>query len=446
MAMTVEIEIIETPALGDRSYLVHDGGAAVVVDPQRDVDRILAAAGRLGVRITHVAETHVHNDYVSGGLALARLTGAEYLVAAAESVAFDRVPVSGGDEIAVSEGLRLRVVATPGHTFHHVSYVVLDDGVPVGVCTGGSLLYGSAGRTDLLGAGHARTLAERQHESAARLAALLPDTAAIWPTHGFGSFCSPVAPDVDASTLGRERRANPALRLPAGAFADWLLAGLGEYPAYYAHMGARNAAGAGPIDLTPPRYADGDELRARIAAGEWVVDLRSRKAYAYRHLAGTLSFGLDGPFSTWLGWLLPAGAPVTLLGETAGQIAEAQRQLARIGVDRPAAAARPEFAAGRSLRTATFADLARVRPPYVLDVRRDDEWRAGHLAGARHLPLPRLAERAAALPDGEIWVHCAAGYRAAAAAGLLARAGHQRVVLVDDDWSAAGDVGLPIVL
>ncbi len=441
----MDIEIVETPALGDRSYLVHDGRTAVVIDPQRDIDRILALAGRLGVRITHVAETHLHNDYVSGGLALARVTGAEYLVAAAETVAFDRVGVAGGDEVAVSDQLRLRVVATPGHTFHHLAYVILENGRPVGVCTGGSLLYGSAGRTDLLGAAHARTLAGRQHESAHRLASQLPDATAIWPTHGFGSFCSPFAPDADESTIGRERQANPALRLPAGAFVEQLLTGLGEYPAYYAHMGARNAAGAGLIDLTPVRYAGPDELRARTAAGEWVVDLRPRKAYAYRHLAGSLSFGLDGAFATWLGWLLPAGEPVTLLGDTPEQVAEAQRQLARIGVDRPAAAALPDFSAGTSLRTATFADLARVRPPYVLDVRRDDEWAAGHLEGVRHVPLPHLAERAAGLPSGEIWVHCAAGYRAAAAAGLLTRAGHHRVVLIDDDWSAAGGAGLPIV-
>ena len=117
----VDVEVVETSSLGDRSYLAHDGQIAVVIDPQRDIDRVLALAGRLGVRITHVAETHLHNDYVSGGLALARLTGAQYLVAAADTVSFDRQAVSDGEEIALSPRLRLAVVGTPGHTFHHLS-------------------------------------------------------------------------------------------------------------------------------------------------------------------------------------------------------------------------------------------------------------------------------------------------------------------------------------
>ena len=260
-------------------------------------------------------------------------------------------------------------MATPGHTYHHLSYVVSEDDRPAGVCTGGSLLFGTTGRTDLLGEQHTHPLALQQHASAHRLADLLPDGAAIWPTHGFGSFCSATPPDADASTIGREKRANPALRLQPAAFVTQLLAGLGAYPAYYAHMGARNAAGADLIDLTPPARADAGSLRERIEAGEWVVDLRSRKAFAYRHLIGTLSFGIDGSLATWLGWALPPGVPLTLLGESPQQIATAQRELARIGIDRPAAAATgtPEDWATTPTdltesRTATFADLAADRP------------------------------------------------------------------------------------
>ncbi|WP_412735156.1 MBL fold metallo-hydrolase [Krasilnikovia sp. MM14-A1259] len=452
--MAIGIAVVETSSLGDRTYLVHDGDVAAVVDPQRDIDRVLLLAGRLGVTITHVAETHLHNDYVSGGLALARLTGAAYLVAGPEHVAFDRVAVADGDEIAISDALRLRVLATPGHTFHHVSYVVLADGAPVAVCTGGSLLYGTTGRTDLLGARHTRTLAAHQHASARKLAAQLPAHAAVWPTHGFGSFCSAAAPDADSSTIGREREVNPALRLGVAQFVTRLLAGLGDYPAYYAHMGVRNASGAAPIDLSHPPVAGPDELHERITAGQWVVDLRPRKAFAYRHLAGTLSFGLDGSLATWLGWLLPPGASPTLLGESGAQIAAAQRELARIGVDRPAAAATgaPEdWAGGHDLRlsalaAATFADLAAAYAGLdgrVIDVRGRHEWAAGHLEGAVHVPLPGLADRLAGLPDGTLWVHCAAGYRAAAAASLLARAGRS-VVHVDDGWASAAAAGLPV--
>ncbi|TYB34153.1 MBL fold metallo-hydrolase, partial [Micromonospora sp. AP08] len=170
--MAVEVSVIATSSLGDRSYLASDGQVAIVVDPQRDIDRIMYLAGEKGVRVTHVVETHVHNDYVSGGLELARVTGARYLVAAADEVGFDRVPVCDGDQVAVSDGVRLRVIGTPGHTFHHLSYV-LDEATdggwrPAGVFTGGSLLFGTTGRTDLLGERHAHELAHHQHASARR--------------------------------------------------------------------------------------------------------------------------------------------------------------------------------------------------------------------------------------------------------------------------------------
>ena len=174
-AAVIEIIAVDTPTLGDRSYLAHDGSAAVVIDPQRDIDRVLDLAGRRGVTITHVFETHLHNDYVTGGLALAAATGAAYHVNAADSVAFDRVPVSDGDVIEVSPSLRVRVLATPGHTFTHLSYVLEAAGQPPVVFTGGSLLYGSTGRPDLLGAAHTGALARAQYASAQRVAGVLPE-------------------------------------------------------------------------------------------------------------------------------------------------------------------------------------------------------------------------------------------------------------------------------
>ncbi|MFI0448197.1 rhodanese-like domain-containing protein [Actinomadura sp. 6N118] len=462
MMNTIHVEVVETSSLGDRSYLAHDGRVALVVDPQRDIDRVLALAGRLGVRITHVAETHIHNDYVSGGLALAKVTGSAYLVAGADEVGFDLVAVADGDTVAVSEAMRLAVVATPGHTFHHLSYVLESADGPAGVFTGGSLLFGTTGRTDLLGHQHAHTLAHQQHASARRLADLLPDGAQIWPTHGFGSFCSASQSDALASTIGRERTANPVLRLEADDFVTQTLAGLDAFPAYYAHMGARNSVGADLIDLTPVQAADVDQLQARIQAGEWVVDLRSRKAFAQRHLAGTLSFGLDGPMSTWLGWMAPWGAPITLLGEGPEQIAAAQRELARIGIDRPAAAATGgpvQWAGGDQARlgeltTASFTDLAAAQaghashglpaPDVLMDVRMGNEWKAGHIAGALHIPLPDLPRRLNEVPAGTVWVHCGSGYRAAAAASLLAAHPDRTVVHIDDNYADAADAGLTI--
>lgn len=463
--MTFNVSVLATSSLGDRSYLASDGQVAVVVDPQRDIDRILYLAGAAKVRITHVVETHIHNDYVSGGLDLARVTGAHYLVAAAERAEFEHLPVTDGDTLAVSDTMRLRVAATPGHTFHHLSYILdhANDGDwrPAGVFTGGSLLFGTTGRTDLLGQQHAHELAHHQHTSARRLADLLPDGAEVWPTHGFGSFCSASQTDAPESTIGREKGVNPVLRLAADDFITEALSGLDAYPAYYAHMGVTNLNGPAPVNLTPVARADAAALRRRVNAGEWVVDLRHRRAYAASHLAGTVSLGLDGAMSTWLGWLISWGAPVTLLAETSAQIAEAQRELARIGIDRPAGQATGEAARWaadreqlRKLPLADFAALAAARagrlptglptPDVVLDVRMANEWTAGHIADAVHLPLPELPRRLADLPTGAVWVHCGSGYRATAAGSLLANAGRD-VVVIDDRFAAAEAAGIPLI-
>lgn len=444
---------IDTASLGDRSYLVHDGRVAFAVDPQRDIDRVLDLAAADGVTITHVFETHVHNDYITGGPALAAATGAAYHVNADDPVAVDRVPVRDGDVITVGDSMRVRARATPGHTFTHLAYLLEHDGREVAAFTGGSLLYGSVGRPDLLGPAHTDALVHHQYASANILAAELPDAAAIYPTHGFGSFCAATQSEAGSSTIGAEKRANPALTKPERQFVADLLAGLDAWPAYYTHMAPANAAGPAAPDLSPPERADAEQLRKRLTDGEWVVDLRNRVAFAAGHVAGTLNFGLDGGFATYLGWLIPWGTPLTLLGETPEQVAEAQRELVRIGIDRPAAHAtgRPaDWATGGNLSSfprATFVDLAQVRhhrPIVVLDNRRNLEWAEAHIDGAVHIPLHDLPGRVDEIPRGEVWVHCATGYRASVAASILAAAG-RHVVAVDDEFDRAADAGLPVV-
>ena len=444
---------IDTPTLGDRSYLVHDGRVAFVVDPQRDIDRVLGLAGSLGVQIRHVFETHIHNDYVTGGLALAHATGAAYHVNAEDPVSFDRVPVRDGDAVDVSPALSVKVLSTPGHTLTHLSFGLFADGNPVGVFTGGSLLFGSTGRPDLLGPDHTNDLVHAQYRSAQRLASELPDAAQLFPTHGFGSFCSATQTDGTPSTIGAEKRVNPALTLDEMRYVEDLLAGLDAYPTYYAHMGPANlSAPADGPDLSFPARSDATELRGRIEAGEWVVDLRGRSAFAAGHAGGTLSFGLDGQFATYLGWMIPWGTPITLLGETPDQVTEAQRELVRIGIDRPAAAAvgtAQDWAGDHPLETltlSTFAELRAARAErdvVVLDVRRNLEWAEGHVVGSVHVPLHELAQRLDEVPAGEVWVHCRSGYRASVAASVLAAAGRQ-VVAVDDEFDNAGRVGMDV--
>lgn len=447
---------LDTPTLGDRSYLAHDGQVALVIDPQRDIDRVLELARETGVRITHVFETHLHNDYLTGGLALAEATGAAYHVNAADDVAFDRDPVRDGDVIEISPSMRVQVLATPGHTLHHLAYALETgsdvDAEIVGVFTGGSLLYGATGRPDLLGPEHTHELLHHQFNSAQRLARL-PDDAAVLPTHGFGSFCAAGSTGgAKASTIGTEKQVNPVLTERESDWAASILAGLDDYPAYYVHMMPGNSAGPSGPDLSAPQRADAPTIAARLADREWVVDLRTRTAFAAGHVTGTLNFGLDGQFATYLGWLIPWGTPLTLLGESPEQVAEAQRELTRIGIDRPAGAATGEPSDWTdqplgSFPRATFADLEQVRhhrAVAVLDVRRASEYAAGHIRGAVNIPLHELLGRVDDVPDGEVWVHCAGGYRASIAASVLA-AHDGRVVAVDDSFAEhAAASGLPV--
>ena len=459
------IVVIETPSLGDRSYLAHDGEVAVVVDPQRDVDRVLAVAEAERVRITHVFETHIHNDYVTGGLALARATGADYVVSEGEAVAFERVPAKDGSTFATGR-LVVTALATPGHTQHHLAYALgtvtagetgetgesAGASEPVAVFTGGSMLFGAVGRTDLLGPGLTDELTRAQYHSVRRLAAELPRHVAVHPTHGFGSFCSATETSGTSSTIGDERRTNVATTTEdEDAFVERLVSGLGAYPRYYAHMGPANLAGPGAPRLELPDEVDAAELRSRVDRGEWVVDLRERRAFARRHVTGTISVELGDLFATFLGWTMTWGTPLTLLGDSAEMVAGAQRELVRIGIDEIAGHATggpDELGGGRvsGYAVATFDELRAVLGKdgvTVLDVRRPEEWREGHLDGALYVPFYELEARVHELPDTETWVHCAGGFRASISASILHRAGHA-TVLVDDDFTRAGEIGLPL--
>lgn len=233
---------IRTPGLGDATYLLTHEGIGVLVDPQRDVTRFLAAADDAGVRLRYVLETHIHNDYISGGREAARRAGADLVVPAGAGVAFEHVPAFHLEEFGEGN-LAIRPLHTPGHTPEHISYLVLIDGHPTALFSGGSLLVGSAGRTDLLGDERAWQLALAQYRSVQRLAQL-PDETELYPTHGEGSFCTASGAGRATSTIGLERRENSVLHHPdARAFAEAQLAGLQPYPTYYAQMGPANLFG-----------------------------------------------------------------------------------------------------------------------------------------------------------------------------------------------------------
>jgi hydroxyacylglutathione hydrolase len=446
----LDIRIVETPGLGDRSYVVTDGTVAVVIDPQRDIDRILDAVG--DVAVTHVFETHIHNDYVTGGLALAQRCDATYVVNADDPVDFDRHGARDGDVISTGS-LQVTAIHTPGHTPTHLSYAVAVDEQPAAVFTGGSVLYGAMGRTDLVDPELTEELTRAQHRSAHRLAEMLPDETEIYPTHGFGSFCSATETKGTESTIGKERQQNLALTKDEDDFVAELMAGLTAYPSYYAQMAPLNQAGPDEPDLDLPELVDPAALQHRLEHGEWVVDLRSRKAYAADHVRGTVSIELADPFATYLGWTVPWDAPLTLIGDSRDDVLDARRQLARIGIDHMAAAVgAPSVLAADgttvSYRRATFEDLAAERTErgdeiVVLDVRRPDEWHEHHIEGAVHIPFYDLRGRQDEVPDGEVWVHCKSGYRASIGASLMDCVG-RHVVLIDDDWDNAAPAGNPI--
>ncbi len=430
---------IRTPGLGDSSYLLTHAGLGVLVDPQRDVDRFLAAAHAAGVRLRYVLETHLHNDYVSGGREAARRSGAELVLPAGAGVAFPHTPAFHLEEFGEG-GLVIRPLHTPGHTPEHMSYLVQIEGQPVALFSGGSLLVGSAGRTDLLGPERAHQLAVLQYGSLQRLSRL-PEAVALLPTHGEGSFCTVSTAGRESSTIGIERRENPALAYPdAESFAVGQLAGLGPFPRYYAYMGRINLLGPPPMpDLQVPELTP---AQARALAGTaHVIDGRPRQDFAAGHIPGALGVELAEQFGVWVGWLVPFDAPLVLVLNPDQDVHEAVTQLARIGYDDVRGVLRGLDAwreAGLPLASFPIettaelaAALARGERPQVLDVRAPDEWRAGHLPGSVHRYLPDLVDGVPAEldPAAPVWVACASGHRAAIAAGLLEQHGYRPVLL-----------------
>ncbi|MGQ1799052.1 MBL fold metallo-hydrolase [Kocuria oceani] len=448
----MDVTVIDTPQLGDRSYLIHDGQVALVIDAQRDIDRVEALLEQAQVKLTHVAETHIHNDYITGGLVLAQKHGADYLVNAADDVSFERTPIADGQTVRVGE-LNVKAVATPGHTHHHLSFVVTH-GEEQAVFSGGSVLYGSVGRTDLLGSEHTVGLTHDQYASARRLAAEAQEKAALYPTHGFGSFCSSgPATGASESTLGEQIETNHVYTDPDEEhFVSELIVNLSAYPNYYVHMGPANAAGPTEPNLEVPDSLDPEELKARLEDGEWVVDLRHRVAYSSSHLKGTISFeyGNGASFTTFLGWVFPYDRQLTLVGSQE-DVENAIRDLSRIGIDSPDAALGedPEkLAPGATVSSyprVGWKEVLADRPAAetILDVRRAEEYEDSHITGAVNIPLHELLPRMDEVPAGKLWVHCGSGYRSGVAASLLERAGKDPVH-IDAMFADAADAGLPM--
>ena len=460
----MEIELFVTPGLGDNTYMVASDGQAALIDPQRDIDRFLEGAKSRSARISHILETHVHNDYLSGALSLHLATGAEIAAPKEGGYDFDFRPLEEGDEIEVGR-LRLVALATPGHTPEHLSYLVFSEreAEPMAIFTGGSLMVGGAGRTDLLGPDRSEDLTRSQFRSLRRIAKL-PGGIRILPTHGAGSFCGAGrSPKERTSTLEKELERNHALAVSdEDAFVAQQLSGLLAYPDYYGEMAPLNRRGVSGHPPLPPDGLTPQQVAALMEEGSWVVDARKRGAFAGGHIPGSINVELANDFASYVGWVLPFEASLVLVvPEPERKSAErAITDLFRIGYERVEGYVEGGMNAwtsgGREVRpypTGDVEDLCEalgegMDPSRIVDVRQKTEWDGGHIAGSRHIFVGDLPDRIGGLPFGEqLWVICASGHRSSLAASFLDREGHSvRLVSkggVEDLLSTCGSYPAP---
>ncbi|MFC5212949.1 MBL fold metallo-hydrolase [Streptomyces coerulescens] len=435
------IPLVDT-GLGNSAYLVDLGeGRALAVDASRDLRALRTEAERRGLTVAFAADTHLHADFLTGALQLAADDGATVLASAAGRRAFAHRALSDGDEVDLG-GLTLRALATPGHTDEHLSFLLLDGARELGVFTGGSLIVGSAARTDLLGADRALELARAQYRSLRRLARL-PDPTPVWPTHGAGSFCSAPPGAERTTTIGAEQRANALLTAPdEDTFVRLLLDGLGSYPAYFDRLAEANRRGPAVLDAAPslPELAPAD-VRRLLDTGAQVVDVRSVRDFAAGHIPGSLSVHLRDQFATWLGWLLPGDTPLVFVTAPGQDLAELAFQALKIGYERLCGRLTMDAwsADGGERETVELVEPGRIDDRAVLDVRQRSEWDAGHIPGALGIELGDLTGRADEAQAGTV-VHCAHGERAMTGASLLQRGGHRDVAVLvggPDDWAEA---------
>ncbi|HSU16445.1 MBL fold metallo-hydrolase [Longimicrobium sp.] len=447
-------------------------GEALVVDPNRDAEPYVDAAAREGLRITHVAETHIHADFVSGARELAQRTGAmpylsdeggdEWRYGWADEAG--AVRVKDGSRFMVGN-VRVDVMHTPGHTPEHVCFIVTDTAGadrPMGVFTGDFVFVGDVGRPDLLerAAQYAGTMeagARALFRSLQRFKAALPDWVQLWPAHGAGSACGKSLGAVPSTTLGYEKLFNRGLAEgDEDAFVRDVLAGQPEPPMYFAEMKRVNRDGPRVLGgFRAPRRLPSEQLAALAASGETVVDTRRGDAFAARHVPGTLSVPLGRSFLTWAGSIVPYGRPLWLVVEeecAAGTI----RDLAMIGLDDVAGCFPPEAvdaavrATGRAgsvdgVTADELAGRALAGAVETVDVRNSSEYTAGHLPGAANVPLGRLAEHLGELPrDRTLVVHCQGGARAGVAISLLKARGFSDVVHLQGDFAGWSREGRPV--
>jgi hydroxyacylglutathione hydrolase len=447
------------PSIAQASYMIgcQRTGEAIVIDANRDVDQYVDAAVQEGLRITHVTETHIHADYLSGSRELAQRTGASLCLSDEGDQDWkyqfkhDR-KLKEGDRIAIGN-IAIDVLHTPGHTPEHLTFLVTDGAAadrPIAAVTGDFLFVGDVGRPDLLE--RAANIKGTMEKGARVLWNSLQKFAAhdewlqIWPGHGAGSACGKGISSIPSSTLGYERRFNWAYGIKSEAeFVESVLAGQPEPPKYFATMKRLNRDIGGP---EPGGSVHGASYRPTpeevLATDSPVIDTRPAHEFADSHRHGAINIPLNGSFLTWAGWLIPYDKDFYLFTD---REAEVRRLLSLIGLQR-VAGVMPTGAArgGGEIRQASAQDVAsKLDSLTVVDVRSANEWGSGHIPGAVHIPLGYLADRTRELPtDRPIVVQCQSGGRSSIAASVLARMGFANVTNLSGGITAWAAAGLPI--
>lgn len=446
--------------LAHASYLIGSDGEAVVVDPQRDVQQYIDEAAARGLTIRYVLETHLHADFVSGHRELAERTGAEIVFGHRAGAEFPHRAVRDGDELRIGK-VTLRALETPGHTPEGISWLVIDGEVsdaPSKVLTGDTLFIGDVGRPDLAGSrGHsAEEMAGMLYESLHGKLLKLDDAVEVYPAHGAGSACGRNISSERSSTIGEQRRTNYAARpMSRDEFVRLMTTDLPEAPAYFSMDAEINRRGAGMLSNISVPALTPAETNKLVQQGALVLDVRDSTSFANGHVPASLNIGLRGSYAPWSGSLIDPSTRVILVADGKDEIDEAVMRLARVGLENVAGYLDGGIAAWNAagLELATTPQMsvdelndqlrARGRDLQVVDVRAVGEYTAGHLPGAKNVPLPDLESRLARELDPErpTAVVCAGGYRSAAAASLLERHGFTKIYNViggTSAWEGAG--------
>jgi hydroxyacylglutathione hydrolase len=454
--------------LAHASYMIGSEGEAAVVDPQRDVDIYLKAADEQNLKIQHIFETHLHADFVSGHKELAERTGAKIYIGAQANAEFPHVPLSDGVQVKVG-AVRVGVLETPGHTPESVCLTITDESdssetksvPPYAVLTGDTLFIGDVGRPDLSRSHTPLELAGLLYDSLHRKLLALPDAVLVYPAHGAGSLCGRAMRAERSSTIGQERLTNYALQIASREeFIAQLTTNLPTRPDYFLEDAEINRAGASTLTELPPLpELTPAEVQTLLLRNANVVDVRPGEEFAAGHVPGSISIALSGQFASWAGGILGLHSKPVLIGDSDAQIQEARLRLARVGIEELrgylAGGVNAWQKAGLSVaKTAQISpqELSQklrdgsLHPADVLDVRREGEWQAGHIAEVRCRALDTFAQGLPAIDERRtVAVHCKSGYRSMIACSLLERAGHRNVLNLAGGFDAWHDAALPEV-